>query len=606
MLSFKNLQTKLFIAYSLVLVTIALLISPPLYGYLKKNIESNIKESVANLAGSYLDMLDMNHTIFNNVSTQMYISRDHANYSTVEYLEMMVYDQLMGTNERLQAEKAIHNFLYLNAAVYQTIHRISLFTEHGNFYSSRDADGINIHTDNKLQRAASATGAAIVDYSPTDYWLADSDEAVFTFIRRVSWNSHDVGYLEVQFLASDLLHSQTADVENNPQLMLLHGGQIIYSSGEDSIPSISSELAAIIEQMKKSEAGYGFTDNERSKRDFYLFKRSPKTGIAIVAAMPESQLFAPLQVFRNVSIAALIGLISVSLFIYYLLARILMHPLKKLKHAINSITLEESNIAQIQNKYQMGEIETINRSFQQLHNRLQDSLNEIVQFRTLQLQTRFDVLQAHINPHFLFNMLGVITVMSDRGQQEAVSETTRKLSHFLRYSVASGSSMTSLKEEVDFACNYLDLMKTRYLHRLEYQVSIPETLLDIRIPKLIIQPLIENSIQHGLSGHIQQLQIDIVGTIVSNRWEITIYDNGVGFTSDKLTMLSNKMESFVQELDNHQEAKETLAFGGMGLFSTACRLYLMFKEQYEFTFGNNEESGAFVSIKGYLNRRPEL
>ncbi|OME86051.1 hypothetical protein BK120_08660 [Paenibacillus sp. FSL A5-0031] len=603
MLSFKNLQTKLYVTYSLVLIVIALIISTPMYVYLKNNIETNLKENVDKLVSGYSNALDVYSTINNNVTTQLYINRDNSSYTAVQYLSSIAYLKNTSPTETLQSEKAIQNSLYLNAAVYQTIHRINLFTSKGDFYSTNEADVDIMQTilaNDGFKNVQAAKGSSLLNFSEKDRWLSRDSEAVFSFLRQISWDSHPVGFLEIQFKASDLLHVEELDSKQDKQIMIVQAGQVLYSTTPLPTETSSHKLSAILNKVGIASAGNGFMTNEQGIDEFFMYQTSEKTGITIVAIIPKSQLFAPLLLFRNVTIISVLLLIAISVFVYFILAKILTHPLKKLKKAIDSINLGETNQAFIENKFHMGEIEIINRSFLALNQRLQDSLEETVQFRTLQMQAKFDVLQAHINPHFLFNMLGVITVLSDRGQQKAVSDTSRKLSQFLRYSISSGSSITTVCEELEFAQHYLDLLKSRYQHRLHYDIEVPEWLLNIQIPKLMIQPIIENAIQHGLSDSDKQLKIQIIGKIIENKWEIRISDNGVGFDPASLETLKHNIQGYLERIQNNQTLNEPISIGGMGLVNTIARLQLMFKEQYQFSFGNNEDCGAYVCFHGYI------
>ncbi|WP_256761895.1 sensor histidine kinase [Cohnella sp. WQ 127256] len=603
MLSFKNLQTKLYVTYSLVLIIIALIISVPMYVYLKNNIETNIKENIGRVVSGYSGALDVYSTISNNVSTQMYMNRDNSNYTTFQYLNSITYFKDSSPSEILQSEKAIQNSLYLNAAVYQTIHRINLFTPHGEFYSTNKADADiqqTILANDGFKKVEAAKGSSLLDFSEKDRWSSMDSGPVFSFIRQINWDSHPVGFLEIQFKSSELLHIEEIDANQDKQLMILQAGEVLYSSAPLASEPSSQQLTNILNKIGISSAGNGIITNHQGKDDFYMYQTSKETGVTIVVTIPKSQLFAPLQLFRNVTLLSVFLLIAVSIFVYFILAKILTHPLKKLKKAIDSINLGEKNEAFIDNKFHMGEIEIINRSFLALNQRLQDSLEETVQFRTLQMQAKFDILQAHINPHFLFNMLGVITVLSDRGQQKAVSETSRKLSQFLRYSISSGSSITTIRDELEFAKDYLDLLTSRYQHRLHYVIDVPDVLLNIPIPKLFIQPIIENCIQHGLPDIDKQLDIQIIGKIIGNKWEIRITDNGVGFDPKSLETLNRNIQDFLEQIQTSQTAKEPVAIGGMGLVNTIARLQLMYKEQYHFSIGNNEDCGAYVYFQGYI------
>lgn len=116
----------------------------------------------------------------------------------------------------------------------------------------------------------------------------------------------------------------------------------------------------------------------------------------------------------------------------------------------------------------------------------------------------------------------------------------------------------------------------------------------------MIQPIIENAIHHGLSDSDKQLKIQIIGKIIGNKWEIRISDNGVGFDPASLETLKHNIQGYLERIQNNQTLNEPISIGGMGLVNTIARLQLMFKEQYQFSFGNNEDCGAYVCFHGYI------
>lgn len=120
-------------------------------------------------------------------------------------------------------------------------------------------------------------------------------------------------------------------------------------------------------------------------------------------------MYAPLHTFRNLMIMISLSVIIISLGVYYMLARILTRPLRELRRALKDSDIINTQIT-IDNSVHDDEIELLNKSFESMRTRLRNSMDDIVKAKTLQLKTHFEVLQAQINPHFLFNMLGIIAI----------------------------------------------------------------------------------------------------------------------------------------------------------------------------------------------------
>jgi two-component system sensor histidine kinase YesM len=140
------------------------------------------------------------------------------------------------------------------------------------------------------------------------------------------------------------------------------------------------------------------------------------------------------------------------------------------------------------------------------------------------------------------------------------------------------------------------------MHRFSYQLEIDPLMLSIVVPKMTLQPLVENCIQHGFNDRMHTLEIKVLAFIDGASWEIQINDNGSGFSAEGLTALNKKVDGYLNRMYSSMEG-ERLSLGGMGVASTISRLKFMFKEQFSYTIGNNEDSGgAKIRLRGPLKR----
>ncbi|HBE76727.1 MAG TPA: hypothetical protein DDW65_02935 [Firmicutes bacterium] len=309
---------------------------------------------------------------------------------------------------------------------------------------------------------------------------------------------------------------------------------------------------------------------------------------------------APLLVIRNITIFIGVGIIFITLFFFFILAKKLTTPLRELKRTMEDITI--SNLPEpMPIKHENNEIEALNQAFRQMRDRLNQAIEREFKSQSLQMKAHFDALQAQINPHFLYNMLTILGNMGDEAGQNEISLICLNLSKILRYSTSTGKAWASLQEEINHTSNYLSLMKRRFEHRLDYQIDIDEAIMDFPIPKLTIQPLVENSITHGFENSPDPMKIIIKGGFIENGWQISIMDNGSGFAGDILENLKEKIHYYSTNLISDQKDIE-LSIGGMGLISTFARLFLLYGNELRFELKNMENGGACINIGGSLDK----
>lgn len=591
----RSLQGKLFLTYSLIIIALIIIVSIPMYAYLKKDIERNVVGSVNESITSFKDKMDESVSQFDIISMQFYLNFDINGNTANKYLHDLIYND--ANYDQFQAEKAINNFVALMGDIYTHNKRISVYTMEGKLFSNQPYQSDVNHAAtfaHRLDPLLRSNGENIIRYEKQDYWSSKDQTPVFVISRLLNPLDDRIGVIEMQLTASEMIPTEKLNRFRGAALTIMDDNAIIYTTD----PEYADQLFQYEKKLPKSTHDGVLPIKFRGDDLFY--QTSAKTGLTYMISIPDKDLFAQLRFFRNVTVIAVIFLILFSVIVFYVLSRLLTLPLLRLRKAIDSINLEEDKRTGIINTLQMDEIESINRSFRRMHERLQHSLEEIVQFRTLQWKSHFNTLQAQINPHFLFNMLGTIHAIAENGEIQKVEYISRSLADFLRYSITSDSATATLQQEIEFTVNYLELMKFRYMHRLHFQLQIDPALNVVLLPKLTLQPLVENCIKHGFRDIKHALRIEIRGTIHEGRWELQVIDNGAGFAADNLESIQIKAQHYLDQVIAKTEGTP-LSIGGMGLISAIARLNFLFKDQLRFSFGNNIEHGAFVTISGTIN-----
>ena len=272
-----------------------------------------------------------------------------------------------------------------------------------------------------------------------------------------------------------------------------------------------------------------------------------------------------------------------------ILSRGITNPIKVLQYKIKSIEDLEYDPKLLGDVKGTLEVEELSQSFKALLFRMKDLTNKLVQERELQRQTELIALQNQINPHFLYNTLDSILAMIDENENEKAEKMIISLSKFFRLSIAKGENIIPLSQEIMHAKYYLEIQTIRFENKFSYEFDIDPKILEYKIPKLILQPLIENSIEHGVGEDIIGGKITIKGYEDDKFFYLSVIDTGLGITNEKIQEI---YEGFT-DLENAKS---------VGLFNVYQRLNLYFGSDMEFLILNQENTTFLLKLpKGVKN-----
>ena len=194
-----------------------------------------------------------------------------------------------------------------------------------------------------------------------------------------------------------------------------------------------------------------------------------------------------------------------------------------------------------------------------------------------------EALRMQLNPHFLFNTLNTIAVLAMKGERQRVVRMINRLSDLLRLSLENSRQTITLGEELDFVQRYLEIEQVRFRDRLSIKLDVPEDLLDAEVPSLLLQPVVENAVLHGISQQLEGGVIEIVARRSGERLVMSVRDTGSGFP--------------VELVRNGT---------GVGIGNTAARLEELYGMDQEFTRENGPDGGALVTIASPYTVLPRL
>ena len=228
------------------------------------------------------------------------------------------------------------------------------------------------------------------------------------------------------------------------------------------------------------------------------------------------------------------------------------------------------------------ELEILDDSFNEMTDHISALIEKQIENERSLHQAELELLQAQINPHFLYNTLDSIAILAESDREEDVIDMITSLSTFFRNSLSEGEDIHTLRAEMAQAVSYLEIQQIRYSDILSYSMNIDEDVQDCLIPKLILQPLIENALYHGIKNRRGRGLITITGGRENNKILLRVRDNGIGMDSERLEQLENGI---------YQQKQ-----GSFGLWNVHQRIRLYCGDPYGLSFESTPGEGTTVTV----------
>lgn len=288
------------------------------------------------------------------------------------------------------------------------------------------------------------------------------------------------------------------------------------------------------------------------------------------------------QLFEVIVLVAVL-LIMIALGSGVLIASRISKPIRDLETAMNEMSVNLSYTSLEQSS--CYEVESLRLRFNEMRDQIVALLEGIKEKEQFLRKSEINTLYSQINPHFLYNTLDTILWMAEFQDTEKVVSLTKALAQFFRISLSHGKDFITLENEIDHVKQYLYIQEQRYGDQLRYEIDVDEALYPLQVPKIILQPIVENAIYHGIKPLDRPGTVKITATLsdtAENATDqvlyISISDDGVGFDPENNT------------------AVKTLKLGGVGLENVARRLSLIYGDTYSLSFQSKLGKGTVVSI----------
>ena len=344
-------------------------------------------------------------------------------------------------------------------------------------------------------------------------------------------------------------------------------GFLYVTDGDSIVYTPPSEIVYRIDNRSFPEDGSENSIVSIEGKDYMIANHvSDYSGWRVVGVMPRSEFSDSVRpVYAALGIGIGVGLLLVILFSIRISASV-TRPVSKLSELME--TVEEGDFSVRFNSEYRDEIGVLGQSFNHMLERIDGLIRELYEEKQVRLEAQLKSLQEQIKPHFLYNTLDTISWLARKYDAQEVVDIIDALTNMFRLGLSKGRDYITLKEERTHVANYLYIQKWRYSDKMNYEIDIPEEYDDLLVPKLILQPLVENAIYHGIKSKRGGGTIRIYGVENDGWLNLCVEDDGAGIEEGHLEQIRIQLEN--PELDRSQI--------GFGMFYIAERVRLYYGE----------------------------
>ena len=320
---------------------------------------------------------------------------------------------------------------------------------------------------------------------------------------------------------------------------------------------------------------------------------SPYTGWRTVGVFSLDEVMSSVNTIVYILLACVIISLVLVVNVTFQMTRSLTNPIFKIKRLMRQA---ESGDLPVRIKGRNNdEIGELGQSFNHMIARIDDLIQMVYVEQKNKRTAEMKSLQEQIKPHFLYNTLDTISWMARDYEADDIVRLVDALTNMFRIGLSHGKDIISVKEEITHVSNYLYIQKIRYKDKLNYQIQVDESLYSIEVPKLILQPLVENAIYHGIKAKRGGGTIYITGEPVERNLLFTVRDDGAGMPQEKVDEINRRM-SERSVLDEQKS---------FGLFYIRERIQLCYGEGYGVHVESTLGEGTRVTITLPLDQRPK-
>ena len=426
------------------------------------------------------------------------------------------------------------------------------------------------------------------------YWINRHEEQIFRtknprYVISLIQNLKNIKEENTSFMVLNFkstyiekILEETRISENGYMMMISQDGRLGGEEKEEKYQLSDSDIEKILGREEQNTI-YETTGENNKEKLFVYCDTLKMNGWTIVSVVPEKDLLSSMKEFLPVLIGVIASLFLLATIFFMLSAGRITKPIERLTNQVIEFQTNQ-DISFDAGENAGYEVQILSTGLTGLKNRVEELLNQVRKEQEEKTKLELLILQEQIKPHFLYNTLASIKQLISMEENEKAENMCEALSRFYRIGLSDGKDFITIKEEAEHVENYLLIQRYRYNTNFEYSINISERILDEKLLKLSLQPLVENAIYHGIKKKEEYGMIIISGYEKDDYIYLEVFDDGAGMTKDQLAEL--------KETVNKRELNENTKH--FGLSNVNHRLKLYFGEEARLEFESTE--GMYTQV----------
>lgn len=574
---FKSIQSTMLVSFSALMVLAMLVFMVIAMRYTSGTIYENSINYMSQIIQQVNYDIDTYIEYMENISSVIAKSSDVPRY---------LFDQNQTEAEREAEKERILTQFQTIMESRDDIYNVAAVAKNGRYIINQGDDELTGYVDIEsldwYQAAMESKSGIAVSSSHVQNAIRSSYKWVITLSRALVNNQ--TGEREGLFFV-DLNYSAISDLCNNNSIeekgyifVLDAEGNIVYHPKQQLMyGGLKTEnIDAIMECREDS-----LIIDEGGDSKLYTMSKSKRTGWTVVGAAYTSELLKNNEqaqmwylLVASILLLAVIGISSI-------ISREITKPIRSLRDSMRKV--QNGQFDTHVEVITENEIGSLGRSFNLMTSEIQALMEQNVYEQKQKRKSELKALQAQINPHFLYNTLDSIIWMSEAGENDEVVEMTSALARLLRQSISNDQEEVELEKEIEYVKNYLTIQKMRYKDKLEFFIYVDPRVAHVPIIKLVLQPLVENAIYHGIKYKETKGNLKIYARPVDGRVEIVVADDGIGMDEDVMEHI----------FDEHRKEQKR---NGVGVPNVQKRLKLQYGSEYGIRYESVKGAGTKAVI----------
>lgn len=584
----RKISTRLAQTYAILVIVLIGITSVVFYSYNKETIHAEGVGNLSQMTTLTMEQIDNCLTSMEQVTIDVLADGEFAK-------DWEIYSR-EPTRELYTEIKKRMISAYKNRS---NIRRVAVYDAGGNYVCTGAPEidsGMVIQRARHLEKTykLNLTDSRVFLGADRDFWEPSTGSDVITEIKPIKNLTQDiVCYIEIQQNAmyiNNICKLSWGTSHINIFVFMGERDDLFYMSEEKK----NMDRAAYFRNLTKKYAALQETDHDivsQAGSNYYSCRT--------VLVLPKQILYKSMnKILRGIVFVAGLLVIFTVLYSVFMTKRI-MRPINCFIKMMQSTELD--HFVRPRTVGEDWETGILLDSFAEMADRLQTSISAQRKMEEMQTKTLFSILQSEISPHFLYNTLGSIANLCEKGENAEAADACYSLTEILRYASGYATQEVTLKEELAELRSYLALMKSRYRQRLEYEIQMEPFLENQILPKLTLQPLVENAIKYSLM-ETECVCVKIYAVYIDGNMILEVKDNGCGFTPETMEKIRRKVEDFKKDRET-KEIMENIQFGGMGLSGTLIRLSIFFEDFSYRLINCNDEGGTSIALYMGIEKR---